>query len=111
VIYPWTLADSSAATHAGYLLVLLLLALGCWAREKHEYRLAAIGVALLANVVAQAQQGYALLDATLLSRGLPYLAAGLLAVLLGFGISLLKMGLWREAWDWLRRVNRALGGC
>lgn len=111
VIYPWTLADSSAGTHASYLLLLLLLALGCWARDKHEYRLAAVGVVLLANLLAQVQQGYALLEATLLSRGLPYLTAGLFAVLLGFGISLLKMGLWREAWEWLRRVNRALGGC
>ena len=109
-VYPLALPRLTASTLGGYLAVLLLASAVLWRREKMVAPLAATIATFAANLLAHTRQFYLLLGQTQLADGLPWLACGLVIVLLALGISLLKMGALRSAWQWLVRVNLALNG-
>lgn len=109
-VYPFALHELPAGTVSGYLALLLLISVILWRREKAVAPLAAAGATLAANLLAHLRQFYLLLGQTPLADGLPWLACGLGLVVLALAISLMKMGLWRRTWQWLTRVNLALGG-
>jgi hypothetical protein len=109
-IYPWAFAHLPKQTLGGYLAVLLLASLVLWQREKYARPLAAAGLTLAANLLAHLRPLYLVLSNSPLAEGLPWLAGGLAIVLVALTISLLKMGLWRGAWDCLERVNGLLCG-
>ena len=110
VVYPWTMPDVGASGVACYVALLLLTSLALWGRQKEPGLLVAAGLTLVGNLLSHAQSGYWLLAQTELAGGLPWLTGGAAVVALAFGISLLKMGLWPIAGQWLARVNLALGG-
>lgn len=110
VVYPWTMPGASPAVLASYLGLLLLSSIALWGRQKEVATLSAALTTLGANLLIHVQQLYWLLAQTPLAEGLPWLAGGLAAVGLAFVISLLKMGLWPWAGQWLVRINLALGG-
>ena len=109
-IYPWTMPEVGASGLACYLAILLLTSLALWGRQKELGPLTAAGLTLGGNLLAHAQSGYWLLAQTELAGGLPWLTGGTAVVALAFGISLLKMGLWPLASQWLARMNGVLGG-
>ena len=108
--YPWTMPQLDPINLASYLWLLLLVSVALWGRQKEVAPLSAALITVAANVLANMQHLYWLLAQTPLADGLPWLAGGLAAVAVAFLISLLKMGLWPWAWQWLARVNLALGG-
>jgi len=108
-IYPWVLPNLAPATLPSYLGLLLLVSLGLWQRERQVAPLLAAGATLLANGLALGRHGYALLENTLLAKGLPWLASGLALVAIALGISLLKMGLWTWCQQVLARANLLAG--
>ncbi len=110
VLYPWTMPDVGASGLACYLGLLMLSSIALWGRQKEVGPLMAAALTLSANLLAYAQNFYWLLAQTELAGGLPWLTGGLAIVALAFLISLLKMGCWPLAGQWLARMNLALGG-
>jgi hypothetical protein len=110
VVYPWTLPEVGASSLACYLGLLLLSSIGLWGRQKEVGPLMAASLTLGGNLLAHAQSVYWIVAQTELSSGLPWLTGGMAVVALAFVISLLKMGLWPTAGQWLVRTNLALGG-
>jgi hypothetical protein len=110
MVYPWLMPDLTVTMLVGYLAVLFVVSLGLWQRQKETPLLTAALVTLCANGWGQVGYMYAILERTLLAEGLPWLAIGLLVVAAAFAISLLKMGLWQSARQWLDRANLVLGG-
>ncbi|HZN33287.1 MAG TPA: hypothetical protein VFB80_05685, partial [Pirellulaceae bacterium] len=107
-VYPFAWPGLPEGTLSGFLAVLLLSSVVLWRREREVAPLAAVAGTLAANLLAHVRQLYLLLGQTPLADGLPWLACGLAVVLIALAISLLKMGLWTRAWQWLSRVNVAL---
>lgn len=108
--YPWLFADTPEPATLGYLALLAMLSAAYWCRAKREPQLVAALLTISANGAAHTRQIYLLLEGSLLSKGLPWLATGLAIVMLAFAISLLKMGLWRRVGSWLAWANRRLAG-
>lgn len=109
-VYPFALPQLPGGTLGGYFALLLLVSVVLWHRERTVGPLAAAAGTLAANLLAHTRQFYLLLAQTPLADGLPWLACGLFVVVLALVISLLKMGVWPRAWQWLTRVNLILGG-
>jgi len=112
-VYPWTMPEFNPAVLFGYLGLLLLVSGALWLRMRQTLPLGGMLATLAANLIAQAEYGYALLAQTPLGGGRLWLASGAILVLTAVGISLLKMGMWSRAWRWLERMNLAFGraGC
>jgi hypothetical protein len=110
VIYPWVLPNLAPATLPSYLGLLLFVSFGLWQRDRQVAPLVAAAMTLLANVLALGRHGYALLENTILAKGLPWLASGLAIVAVALGISLLKMGFWTWCQQTLARANLVLSG-
>jgi hypothetical protein len=110
IVYPWAMPQLDPIVLAGYLWLLLLVSVALWGRQKEVAPLSAALITAAANLLANVQHVYWLLAQTPLAEGLPWLAGGMIAVAVAFVISLLKMGLAPWAWQWLSRVNLALGG-
>jgi hypothetical protein len=110
VVYPWTMPDLNYSTISVYLALLFAMSLLLWWKDRRVELLLAILATFAANLLAHARHTYIFLDQTILSGGLPYLAAGAIAVLAAFLISLLKMNLHVRAWHGLKHVNAYLSG-
>lgn len=110
VIYPWAVPGATPPVLAGYLALLLLVSISLWQRQKEVGPLVAALSTGGSNVLLYSGLLYVLLQQSLLAKGLPYLAGGLLAVGAALGISLLKMGAWQRMRTYLERLNLALGG-
>lgn len=108
--YPWTMLELNPSVLCGYLAGLLVVSGALWLRLRQVQPLGAVFVTFGANVLAQAEYGYVLLAQSPLAGGRMWLASGLALVLAAIVISLLKMGMWPRAWQWLERMNLALGG-
>jgi len=110
LVYPWVLPGVTPAVLAGYLVMILLVSISLWQRQKEVGPLTATLATGAANVLSALGLLYQLLQYSLLAGGLPFLAGGLLVVVVAVTISLLKMGLWQQARSWLERLNLRLGG-
>jgi hypothetical protein len=108
--YPWIVPGATPAVLASYLLMLLLVSISLWQRQKEVGPLSATLAVAVANVASHLALLYQLLQHSLLGGGLPFLAGGLIVVSIALLISLLKMGLWQQARNWLERLNATLGG-
>lgn len=108
--YPWLWPGVGEAALASYGALLLLIGAALWYRQKETGPLAAACFTLGANLASHSRHLYEALAHTPLAEGLPWLASGMLIVVLAFGISLLKMGLWHQSWLWLEKANQAMGG-
>jgi hypothetical protein len=107
--YPWVPGIRTVDTTT-YLGLLMLVAAGLWQRERGLGQLVAALSVLGANLLGGAAQVYELLGRSILAKGLPWLAAGLVLVAIALAISLAKMGLLTRLEQALQRLNRALGG-
>jgi hypothetical protein len=99
-VYPWVLPGLAPAALTSYLALLLAISLGHWQRVREFGPLGGAIVTLAASALGPGRYGYQWLDQSPIGRGLPWLVAGLAAVVVALTISLLKMGLW----PWLRRM-------
>lgn len=108
VVYPWLLPRLSELHLVGYGGVLFAISLSLWMRRRKIGALTAAFVTLTVNPLAYLRSLVLLLGQTPLASGLPWLASGVAMVLLALTISLLKMGMWQRAWQWLQRFNIAL---
>jgi len=109
VVYPWILPTSTTVL-ASYLVLMLLVSIALWQKQREIPPLISVLATLAANVLFHFQNVYVLLQHSLLAGGLPWLTGGLVMVLLALSISLLKMGLWQQARAWLEQLNLTLGG-
>lgn len=107
--YSWLLPVSHAVV-SSYLLLLLLASIALWQRNKELPALLASFTTCAANGLMHLSLVYGALEHSLLSAGLPWLAGGAVAVALALTVSLLKMGAWQRAQEWLEQLNVALGG-
>ena len=108
VVYPWTMPGLFQSALSGYLMALLFVSIALWLREKQVAALGAVLVTIGANVLAGTRPLYQALSQTMMAEGLAWLASGLSIVLVALVISLVKMGAWLSAWNWLERLNQGL---
>ena len=116
VVYPWAyflgaMPGATPVVLASYLGLVLLVSISLWQRKKEVGPLSAVLITAAANVVALMETLYQGLQTSVLAGGLPYLAVGLLIVVLAVAISLLKMGIWQQTQQFLHQLNSSLGGC
>lgn len=110
VVYPWAMPGATPAVLASYLGLLLLVSISLWQRQKELGPLVSALATGGANLLIYVGLLYVLLQQSLLAKGLPYLAGGLVFVVAALAISLLKMGAWQHLRTSLERLNLALGG-
>jgi hypothetical protein len=108
VVYPWTMPGVLQSAVSGYAMALLIVSIALWVREKHVAALGALFLTIGANLLASVRPVYTLLSQTMMAEGLVWLASGLSIVLVALLISLVKMGAWLSAWNWLERLNQGL---
>ncbi len=100
-VYP----EVPTVLHLMYILGLTLSAWGFWDRRQQTHDLAGAMATSLACALRPARHAYLLLHATILQKALPFMAAGLILLLLAILISLYKGGQLQQGWSALSRLN------
>ncbi|WP_425618850.1 hypothetical protein NA78x_002566 [Anatilimnocola sp. NA78] len=106
VAYPWYFPGTSPLSITAYLGCLLLVGFRLWLLGREVHQLVAFGISALASCLLFVWPAGKLLAESWLAAGLPYLLVGLAVVMAGLVVSLLKMKLPDQLWDWLTRFNQ-----